>query len=72
MERIDARRRELQALVGYQKSVADYHRAVGDLLETHSIEVSDPETFDTPRIPFQNVRLLNFGSYANDNTRTTK
>jgi outer membrane protein len=68
----DARRRELQALVGYEKFVADYHRAVGDLLETRNIQVSDPETFSTPRIPFQNVRLLNFGSYVNDDTRAPK
>src|SRR5712691_10953978 len=29
----DARVRELQALVGFQKALANYHRAVGDILE---------------------------------------
>jgi HAE1 family hydrophobic/amphiphilic exporter-1 len=38
----DARASELQALVGYAKSVAAYHRAVGDLLEVHNISVDVP------------------------------
>ena len=38
----DARARELQALVGYSKAVAAYHRAVGDLLDVRSITVDEP------------------------------
>ena len=37
----DARVREIQAVVGYSKSVATYHRAVGDLLEVRNIRVDD-------------------------------
>jgi outer membrane protein len=38
----DARASELQALVGYAKAVAAYHRAVGDLLDVHNIAVNLP------------------------------
>jgi outer membrane protein len=47
----DARARELQALVGYNKAVAAYHRAVGDLLEVRNIQVQD-EKVEEPRFPF--------------------
>ncbi len=43
----DSRVRELQALVGYNKAVANYHRAVGDLLDVRNIKVED----DTPEEP---------------------
>ena len=47
----DARARELQALVTYNKAVAAYHRAVGDLLEVRNIRVQD-EKVDEPHFPF--------------------
>jgi outer membrane protein len=39
----DARVREIQALVGYNKSVSAYHRAVGDLLDIRNIRVDEPQ-----------------------------
>lgn len=62
----DARARELQALVGYNKAVAAYHRAVGDLLEVHNIRVED-ERIDEPRSPgffgrLERYNWLNYGS----------
>jgi HAE1 family hydrophobic/amphiphilic exporter-1 len=63
----DARVRELQALVGYNKAVANYHRAVGDLLEFRSIKVED----DTPEEPkifgrfFDRYSWLNYGNKVN-------
>lgn len=60
----NARQRELQALVGYEQAISDYHRAVGDLLEVRNITVQDPETFSVPAIPFQNSRWLNYGSWV--------
>jgi outer membrane protein TolC len=39
----DARVRELFALVGYNQAVAAYHRAVGDILEVHNIEMNPPK-----------------------------
>jgi HAE1 family hydrophobic/amphiphilic exporter-1 len=62
----DARARELQALVGYNKAVAEYHRAIGDLLEVRSISITDPQV-DEPRIfPIDLGRYnwLNYGSHA--------
>jgi len=47
----DARARELQALIGYNKAIAAYHRAVGDLLEVRNIVVQD-EKVDEPSFPF--------------------
>jgi outer membrane protein len=44
----DARVRELQAVVGYQKAVALFHRAVGDILQVHNISVDAPEQPDEP------------------------
>jgi len=47
----DARARELQALVTYNKAVAAYHRAVGDLLDVRSIKV-ETEKVEEPHFPF--------------------
>ena len=44
----DARGRELQALVAYNQSVANYHRAVGDLLDVRNITVDEPEPVREP------------------------
>ncbi len=58
-----ARARELQALVAYNKSVAAYHRAVGDLLEVANIQVEEPKV-DEPRIfsSFDRYNWLNYGN----------
>ncbi len=47
----DARVRELNALVGYNKAVTAYHQAVGDLLDVRNIKVEE-EPVKEPRIPF--------------------
>ena len=44
-----ARVREIQSLVGYNKSLANYHRAVGDLLEERNIRVEE-EKVDEPQL----------------------
>jgi HAE1 family hydrophobic/amphiphilic exporter-1 len=45
----DARVRELAALVGYNKAVAAYHRAIGDILEVHQIQVGAPADIQEPQ-----------------------
>ncbi len=61
----DARSREIQALVSYNKAVAAYHRAVGDLLEVRGIAVGEqtPE-FDMPRSSLEKVDWLRYGRWA--------
>src|SRR5947208_12256201 len=60
----DARANELQALVGYNKAVAAYHRAVGDLLDTRNITVDEPKVQE-PSIfsRFNRYNWLNFSSH---------
>ena len=60
----DARANELQALVGYNKAVAAYHRAVGDLLDTRNISVDEPKVQE-PSIfsQFTRYNWLNFSSH---------
>jgi outer membrane protein len=61
----DARVRELFSLVGYNKAVAAYHRAVGDILEIHNIRVEEPETAPEPDWKttfFDRYNWLNYGS----------
>jgi outer membrane protein len=47
----DARVRELNALVGYNKAVTAYHAAVGDLLDVRNIRVEE-EKVEEPHFPF--------------------
>ncbi len=63
----DARGAELQALVGYNKAIAAYHRAVGDLLATRNISVDEPPVQE-PSIfaHFNRYNWLNFSSHDND------
>lgn len=63
----DARGAELQALVGYNKAIAAYHRAVGDLLAIRNISVDVPPV-DEPSIfaCFNRYNWLNFSSHDND------
>jgi outer membrane protein len=60
----DARANELQALVGYNKAVAAYHRAVGDLLDIRNITVDEPKV-EEPSIfsQFTRYNWLNFSSH---------
>lgn len=60
----DARVRELQALVGYNKAVATYHREVGDILEFRGIAAEEPTLSHEPRVfDFLNrYNWLNYGS----------
>jgi outer membrane protein len=46
----DARVRELAALVNYNKAVAAYHRAVGDILAARNVTLTEMETVEEPRI----------------------
>ena len=56
-----ARSREIAALVAYNKAIANYHRAVGDLLEVRSIAIEEPEKFNIPRGDLEGVDWLNYG-----------
>lgn len=62
----DARARELQALVGYNKAVAAYHRAVGDLLDVRGISVDVPAV-DEPSLfsSWDRYNWLNYGNRVN-------
>jgi outer membrane protein len=64
----DARARELQALVGYNKALAAYHRAVGDLLDIRNIHVEEP-AIEEPKLPnfftrMEQYNRLNSGNRA--------
>ncbi len=60
-----ARANELQALVGYNKAVAAYHRQVGDLLDVQGIK-TDVAPVDEPHIfsSWDRYNWLNYGSRA--------
>ena len=61
----DARVRELFSLVGYNKAVAAYHRAIGDILEVHNIRIEEPELAQEPDWKttfFDRYNWLNYGS----------
>ncbi|MDP9194641.1 MAG: TolC family protein [Acidobacteriota bacterium] len=60
----DARIRELNALIGYNRAVATYHRAVGDVLEIRGISVDLPELPKEPAIfsSLDRYNWLNYGS----------
>ncbi|HEX9163772.1 MAG TPA: TolC family protein, partial [Thermoanaerobaculia bacterium] len=65
----DARVRELQALVGYQKALSSYHRAVGDILEVHQIAVDEPQV-NEPRVfsQFDKYNWLNYATHTQEGT----
>jgi outer membrane protein TolC len=69
----DARARELQALVGYNKAVTAYHRAVGDLLDVRNIRVEE-ERIVEPRAPriFTSLQRYNWLNYDTTTTATSK
>jgi HAE1 family hydrophobic/amphiphilic exporter-1 len=58
----DARAREIQALVNYNKAVVAYHRAVGDLLDVLNIRVEEPEAVTEPSFfsRFDRYNWLNY------------
>ncbi|HWS70630.1 MAG TPA: TolC family protein, partial [Thermoanaerobaculia bacterium] len=65
----DARVREIQALVGHNKAVANYHRAVGDLLDIRRISVEE----ENPQVPgfftnnehwFEKYDFLSYGNHV--------
>lgn len=60
----DARVSELQAMVGYNKAVAAFHRAVGDILDVHDIRVTEPEKVEEPALGrwLDRYNWLNYGS----------
>lgn len=60
----DSRVRELQALVGYNKAVANYHREVGDILEARNISIDEPEIPAEPQVFsfLDRYNWLNYGS----------
>ncbi len=61
----DARAREIQALVAYNKSVAAYHRAVGDLLDVANIKVEEPKIEEPNTFrSFDRYNWLNYGRTA--------
>jgi outer membrane protein len=57
-----ARASEIQSLVAYNKAVAAYHRAIGDLLDVANIRVDEPQV-DEPHIfsSFDRYNWLNYG-----------
>jgi outer membrane protein len=63
----DARVRELNALVGYNVAVANYHRAVGDILEVRNITITPPELPEEPKFfsTLEKYNWLNYGSRVN-------
>lgn len=69
----DSRARELQALVNYNKSIAEYHRAVGDLLEARSISIDEPKVDEPMIFPIDLGRYhwLNYESRVKPDTATT-
>jgi HAE1 family hydrophobic/amphiphilic exporter-1 len=60
----DARVRELLAIVGYNKAVAAFHRAVGDILTTHDITLQEPPLDQEPALGhwLDRYNWLNYGS----------
>lgn len=62
----DARVRELQARVGFNKAVSAYHRAIGDLLDVHNIKVEEPPVNDPQFFSsFDRYNWLNYGNRLN-------
>jgi outer membrane protein len=59
----DARIRELNALIGYNQAVAQYHRAVGDVLEVRGITVNVPDLPQEPHI-FSSLDHYNWLNYS--------
>ncbi|MEO8381092.1 MAG: TolC family protein [Acidobacteriota bacterium] len=65
----DSRVSELQAIVGYNKAVAAFHRAVGDILDVHDIRLAPPEKTPEPTLGrwLDKYNWLNYGSHVPQN-----
>lgn len=63
----DARRTELQAVIGYNAAVARYYAATGDLLDRRDIATELPEIPEEPRMFrfLDRYNWLNYGSRVN-------
>ena len=61
----DARARELQALVTYNKALAAFHRSVGDLLDVRNIAVEEPAGIEEPGMfsRFNKYNWLNYEAH---------
>lgn len=68
----DARRAELQAIIGHQQAVAAYRAAVGEILDAHNIAVEEPEGLNEPSSFrfLDRYNWLNYGSRVRDEERT--
>ena len=68
----DARVRELQAIVGYNKAVAAFHRAVGDILEVHNVRLDAPEREPEPALGrwLDRYNWLFYGNRVGDRAET--
>jgi outer membrane protein len=62
----DARRAELQAIIGHQQAVAAYRAAVGEILETHDISVEEPAQLEEPSTMrvLDRYNWLNYGHWV--------
>lgn len=59
----DARSREIAALVAYNQALANYHHAIGDLLDVNNISLDVPEQFDLPQSKFERVPWMNYENW---------
>ena len=58
-----ARASEIQALVAYNKSIAAYHRAIGDLLDVAGIRIEEPQVSE-PHIFGRFLERYNWLNYG--------
>ena len=70
----DARAREIQSLVAYNKDIVLFHRAVGDLLDVLNIRVEEPETINEPAFfsRFDRYNWLNYQNQVDREDRNVK
>jgi len=67
----DARAREIQSLVAYNKNIVAFHRAVGDLLDVLNIRVEEPEPLQEPQF-FSRYDRYNWLNYQSQVDREDK
>jgi len=67
----DARAREIQSLVAYNKNIVAFHRAVGDLLDVLNIRVEEPEPVQEPQF-FSRYDRYNWLQYQSQVDREDK
>ncbi len=65
----DARVREINSVVAYDKAVANYHRAVGDILDVRNVKIQE----ENPEVPhffsrFDRYQWLNYGNHVHDDS----